>query len=97
MKKKKIKIVTIKFAHWWMIFNPGLWAAKKKLEKDMNEMMEKNAAKISDHVANAVLFGKCNGDCGCAVLHPNLRTANQAHSNQGPAKPSADGQSQVTQ
>lgn len=95
--KRKIKKVKISFRNWRLYFNPWAMYYKIKIEKELNAALDRDNDKIIEHSKNVVLFGKCNGDCGCLILHQNLRTANPAHNNQGPAKPSSDGQSQVMQ
>ena len=70
---------------------------KIKIEKELNAALDRDNDKIVEHSKNVLMLGKCNGDCGCLILHQNLKTANQAHSNQAHAKPSADGKSQVMQ
>lgn len=94
---RMIKKVKIEFRHWWLYLNPMAVWYKIKIERELNAALDRDHEKIVEHANNVALFGKCNGDCGCLVLHPNLKTANPPHNSQEPAKPSAGGQSQAKQ
>lgn len=94
---RMIKKVKIEFKHWWLYLNPRAVWYKIKIERELNAVLDRDHEKIAEHARSVALWGKCNGDCGCLILHPNLKTANPPRSNQENAKPSAGDRSQLMQ